>query len=69
MGHRLGCSSFRKAGRKAVLKDIITFVGKSTKRGEMQRRVAAPQRPSVHAVSELFTGVESLCFSMDMLST
>ncbi len=27
----------------------------------MQRRVAAPQRPSVYAVSELSTGLESLC--------
>ena len=47
--------------REAVLKDIITFVGQSTKREEKQRRVAAPQRPSVYAVSELCTGLESLC--------
>lgn len=50
-----------KAGREAALKDIITFVGRSTKRGEMQRRVAAPQRLSVGAVSELCAGLESLC--------
>lgn len=58
--HRLGYSSFSAAGREAVLKDIITFVGRSTQRGEMQGRVAAPQRPSVCAVSELCTGLESL---------
>lgn len=54
---------------KPVFQYIITFVGWSTKREEMQSRVAAPQRLPGYAVSEVCTRLESLCSPWTALNT
>lgn len=62
-------SFFRVAGREAVLKDIITFVGRSTERGGNAETSGSTSKAFGVRSQQAVHRTREFVFSMDMLST